>query len=447
MLKFKQAENPINIAFLTWEFPPNALRGVGYVAESLIKKLSTPKLNFTIYTPKFNEQKNRTIESENVKIKYIPIFSDSSRKKFWEKNFEVISYGLGVILEFLHKKNNFLIHGLDWTSILPIITLKKIFNIPTILTFHNSELLRYTNSKDHFLERKVLEKVGIKYIDQTVFVSNKIAESLGVRNKPKIIPNGIDLDLFYPDKDLVNIETPEKWKIGYIGRLVDEKPLTSLINVIERISIKYKITLTIIGDGPNKEKYKKIVKEKGLDKYIIFSNRIKHSEIPSKLKEFHFMIFPTKGETFGLTQVESICCGIPIISPIVPSLENITDTSKIGIILKKLKESEIQKTIELMINKNKWVNLKKKIGKNRIHFSLHKSSNAYVKIYEELTEKRKPLHFKSLSEIPIVPSERFNKDNFAKTIFDLRTQYLDENKIKESKKFVNQFLAIIEFFD
>jgi glycosyltransferase involved in cell wall biosynthesis len=133
----------------------------------------------------------------------------------------------------------------------------------------------------------------------TEFQKNKV-KSLGIdENKLILKPNSLNIDF--------NVKTNKKDYI-YVGRLEESKGIYKLLKVWNTLDEKY--ILTIIGggdiEGELKEKYKK--------KNIIFKGKCSRDETIKSISQSKYLIQASICyETFGLTIIEAMSFGVPVI--------------------------------------------------------------------------------------------------------------------------------------
>lgn len=132
-------------------------------------------------------------------------------------------------------------------------------------------------------EKNVIQKVIYNAVDNTAFRFTK-------RNKNKMI------------------------NLLFVGRLVNRKGLVYLLKAIKKIAPKYQnIKLIVIGDGPEKLKSEKYVKNNKLKRYIDFKGEILGKKRISYYKNADIFCAPYTDEAFGITILEAMACGVPIV--------------------------------------------------------------------------------------------------------------------------------------
>ena len=116
-----------------------------------------------------------------------------------------------------------------------------------------------------------------------------------------IWPCAVDTDFFVKSKNnTININF-QKPVFFYLGRVAEEK------NIEEYLKCHLPGTKLVIGDGPERKKL-----EKQYGGKAIFIGYKKGKELVDLISLCDVMVFPSRTDTFGLTIIEAMSCGIPI---------------------------------------------------------------------------------------------------------------------------------------
>ena len=151
--------------------------------------------------------------------------------------------------------------------------------------------------------------------DQIIVASSFAAKSLELHNfkkKPniKIIPYGID----YPKEKIINKrEKNETFKIFFAGRPSLSKGIQYVIQSTKQLDFPWQIEIA----GSIPENPDKISKNMSLffnDERCKFLGQISNLEVLEKMKKSHVFLFPSLFEGFGQVLLESVSCGLPIIT-------------------------------------------------------------------------------------------------------------------------------------
>ena len=141
---------------------------------------------------------------------------------------------------------------------------------------------------------KMMENLAMflyRKADRIIIVIEEMREYLTKRgidpSKIKFIPNGADAERFRNIKKKKIIEKyvniKEHFIIGYIGVIGMAKGLEILVKAAKKIKDK-RVFFVMIGDGAEKEKMGKLIKESHL-KNIVLINKIPACDVPSALGE------------------------------------------------------------------------------------------------------------------------------------------------------------------
>ncbi|MBI4117747.1 MAG: glycosyltransferase family 4 protein [Parcubacteria group bacterium] len=83
-----------------------------------------------------------------------------------------------------------------------------------------------------------------------------------------------------------------------------------------------KLTLRICGDGDMRPHYENMVRQKRLEKNVIFLGTMRQHALISEYQHADLFILPstTQGEAFGLVLLEAMACGTPVIASDLPGV-------------------------------------------------------------------------------------------------------------------------------
>lgn len=193
---------------------------------------------------------------------------------------------------------------------------------------------------------------------------------------------GIDLSKFKASHKF------DKNKILFAGRLVEEKGVEIAIRAIEEIRKRNpSIVLEIAGDGPEKEKLQSLAKKLGLGENVLFLGWLKQEELNKRRSKVNFELIPSLWEEpFGLTGIEAMATGKPVIGSRVGGIPEWLTDGKTGFLVKPGDEEELSERILYLLSQP---NLIKQMGKKaRIEaekkFDIKNHVLKMEKIYQEI---------------------------------------------------------------
>lgn len=213
--------------------------------------------------------------------------------------------------------------------------LKKEIHIPLIITVHEDnkwlqEEIR--TGKEEFINTW-------KNADVLIRVNNKDLNLLKKFNDNVLhIPNGFNDEKFKKMDKLrcrkeLNFSNDKKI-ILTIGNLIKQKNHIILIEAISDILKKRKDIITIIaGKGPLKSKLEKKINDSNLNEHIFLIGEQPHEKISHLLNTADTFVLPSLSESFGIVQIESMACGIPVVATINGGSEEIITSEDIGFLV------------------------------------------------------------------------------------------------------------------
>ena len=142
-----------------------------------------------------------------------------------------------------------------------------------------------------------------------------------------VVSNGIDDELFakYSFK-IRERQQNDPLKIIWSSRVSKEKRIIPFLESIKQSKYHKNIQLTVIGDGNQLQEAKVFAKTNLTDTKIVFLGLVPHEELFQYEKDQHLSIINSYGfDTQGMTILEAIACGLPVIYADPAMDENIPD--------------------------------------------------------------------------------------------------------------------------
>jgi len=187
--------------------------------------------------------------------------------------------------------------------------------------------------------RTVLESIEA---DAYAACSNYIAKKAEdiVKRPVHTIYNGVDTKFFEPKK----VKKEDKLIILFMGALLMWKGFPYLLKAFKNIEKKIKnAELWIAGIGVDGPKIRDLAKNLGLRK-VRFLGFIPQKQLPFIISKCDVFIVPSPEEAFGITIIEAMSCGKPVISTNASGPKEII-TKDCGFLIKPSSSKAIEETI------------------------------------------------------------------------------------------------------
>ena len=187
--------------------------------------------------------------------------------------------------------------------------------IPIVTTLHGTDI---TLVGSHPFYRPAVT-FSINHSDRVTAVSESLKEDtlrlFEIRKNIQVIPNYIDIDKIKSkgkpcERSL--LASKEEKILSHISNFRPLKRILDVIAIFEGVLPKVKSKLMMGGEGPEKQKAVQYVKEKGLEGKVLFLGN--SNEIEKILCYSDLFLLPSEKESFGLSALEAMAHGVPVIS-------------------------------------------------------------------------------------------------------------------------------------
>ena len=127
-----------------------------------------------------------------------------------------------------------------------------------------------------------------------------------------IIPNGVDLERFFPSE---TTKLSDELRLITVGRLSVTKRIEVLIDAVEiLIQQGYKVRFSIIGGGVAEQSLRKLIIEKNLVSFVELTGRVEPEKMPDFYRGSDIYISATMQEGMSNAMLEAMASGLPVIT-------------------------------------------------------------------------------------------------------------------------------------
>ena len=187
--------------------------------------------------------------------------------------------------------------------------------IPMVTTLHGTDITLVGSHPFY----KPAVNYSINKSDIVTAVSRDLRKNtldiFDIKNEIYHVPNFVKVDKVqndYKDCDRELMAEPEEKIITHVSNLREVKRIPDVIKVFAKINRQIRSRLIIIGDGPEREKATQLAYELDIRKNILFLG--KSDEIDKVLCFSDLFLLPSEKESFGLSALEAMVHGVPVIS-------------------------------------------------------------------------------------------------------------------------------------
>lgn len=297
-------------------------------------------------------------------VEYLPgiriIHVEAGEKKYIKKEGlfhymdEFAEDMLGFIKE--HRPGYEMIHAHFWMSGYVAARIKRALNAPFVITFHALGRIRriYQGAADGFPDSRFdVEKYVVNLADGVIAECPQDREDLiqhyhARPQKIKVIPCGFDKSEFYPmDKRKcarkLGLDLDERI-ILQLGRMVPRKGVDNVIRGTALLLKRRRLPVRLLVVGgesdepcpdrtPEIGRLQEIARHEGVADNVTFVGRRNRDLLKYYYNAAHLFVSTPWYEPFGITPLEAMACGVPVIGSNVGGIKYSVEHNKTGFLV------------------------------------------------------------------------------------------------------------------
>ncbi|OJW16935.1 glycosyltransferase family 1 protein [Mucilaginibacter sp. 44-25] len=265
-----------------------------------------------------------------------------------------------------------LVHANFFMSALVAMGIKEQLGIPLVVTFHALGHVRriHQNDADKFpVERLAIEERAVKMADHIIAECPQDKEDLinyynADEDKISIVPCGFSHQEFSPmDKQCARriLGLPQdEHIILQLGRMVPRKGVDNVIEALAGIKTKTKqVRLLIVGGEceqleeetcPEYARLLNIARKYGVIEQVIFAGRKNRDKLKYYYSAADIFITTPWYEPFGITPLEAMACGTPVIGSNVGGIKHSVKDGETGVLIEPHNPQQLAQAINDLLS-------------------------------------------------------------------------------------------------
>lgn len=283
---------------------------------------------------------NRYEDWQIIRIPSVPFFAFKDRRFAYRGFTKALEIAKQYQLDIIHTQTEFSLGLLG-------IWIARELKIPVIHTYHT----QYEDYVHYIAKGMLIRPSMVKYlvrgflhdVDGVICPSEIVRDLLSkykVKVEKRVIPTGIELAKFErPEikeenlatlRSKLGIQEDEKMLLS-LSRISYEKNIQAVLAAFAQVlKEENKVKLVVAGDGPYLDSLKEQAVQLQIQDQVIFTGMIVPSETALYYKAADFFISASTSETQGLTYLESLASGTPVIAHGNPYLDNLISDKMFG---------------------------------------------------------------------------------------------------------------------
>lgn len=262
-------------------------------------------------------------------------------------------------------------------------------SIRFVTTLHGTDIT-LTGLEPSFLPTM---KFSIEKADGVTAVSKFLADKTNTQYQIdkhiEVIPNFVDIEKFKRQDDeqtncfKKNFAPNNEKILIHISNFRALKRVQDVIKIYDEVRKKVDSKLILVGDGPDRSDCELLVRELELADHVRFMG--KQDALVELLSISDIFIMPSQSESFGLSALEAMSCGVPVISSSVGGLPELNLHRETGFIAEIGDVERMAKyAVDLLSDPRRYEAMSKNARKRAEDFSEDKVVPMYEEFYERI---------------------------------------------------------------
>ncbi|MFZ5648384.1 MAG: glycosyltransferase [Bacillota bacterium] len=234
----------------------------------------------------------------------------------------------------------------------------RMAGVDTIVTTVHSLLVQDYPDLFSRLANTFIEKASRGLTTHFIAVSGGLQKALIQQGIPEkkitVIYNGLNPQFFQ------NTGIPGQWRkkagfspgiplVAIVGRLHPVKGHRYFLrSAAEILKVRNDVHFLVVGSGPERESLEEYTRELGISDHVTFTGFV--SDVTELMPDLNLLIVPSLWEGFGLTALEAMAVGVPVVATSVGGLPEIVDHGTTGLLVPPADEAGLTRGIAWMLD-------------------------------------------------------------------------------------------------
>ncbi|MFQ5499941.1 MAG: N-acetyl-alpha-D-glucosaminyl L-malate synthase BshA [Candidatus Zixiibacteriota bacterium] len=256
-----------------------------------------------------------------------------------------------------------------------------------ITTLHGTDITLVGSDPSFFdiTRFSIMSSDGVTAVSS--YLANETKEVFGIEREIRVVHNFFDQKRFRPGgtecckQEFVR---DGEFLIMHVSNFRPVKRTMDVIDIFEKISAALPARLILIGEGPETILARRQVKKRGLGERVMFLGS--QSRVEAVLPCADLFLIPSEEESFGLSALEALACGVPVIGTSGTGLVEVVEDFRSGFLLPVGDTSSMARAaISLLKDTSRLAEFKSYAAQSALdRFSDERMVGEYERYYEEV---------------------------------------------------------------
>jgi glycosyltransferase involved in cell wall biosynthesis len=226
----------------------------------------------------------------------------------------------------------------------------RLTGLPCLVTVHGDLAYGNQGALGRFYRRseRIFSCWTCGYITVSQWLAEHLRTSFGVpAGRITVIPNGIDAHeerangapLPFADDVIL---------VGTVARLAPQKGVAYFLQAAKQIvSCLPDIRFVVVGDGPLRSELEDLCRKLDIEGYVAFTGY--RYDVPALLRRFCVFVLPSLSEGQGITVLEAMAAGCPVVASDIGGLRELVKHGKTGLLVEAGNVNELSDAVTRLL--------------------------------------------------------------------------------------------------
>jgi len=203
--------------------------------------------------------------------------------------------------------------------------------LAVVTTLHGTDITLVGQDRSYLpITRFAIEKSdGITAVSR--YLRDVTIAQFGIRHEIDVVPNFIDAERYRP-------EAASDWARGFrhggeallahVSNFRPGKRIGDVIEIFDRVLAHLPARLLLVGDGPDRALAERLCREKKICDRVHFLGNV--TAVETLLPVCDLLLLTSDKESFGLSALEAMACGVPVVGTDAGGLPEVVESGTSG---------------------------------------------------------------------------------------------------------------------
>lgn len=208
------------------------------------------------------------------------------------------------------------LHAHVWSAGVPAVIVGRLLGLPVVVTEHSTVFQRHAVDRSALRRSRYVFEHSARVLPVCANLQQAISD-YGVKASFEIVPNAVDTAIFFPSE---KGHSAGSRRLIFVGNLepTGHKGFPTLVEALVELGERRRDWhLDVVGDGPTRAEYERLVAHSGLSGSIVFHGSKPKDEVAALMRASDLFVLPSRFENLPCVIIEAMTSGLPVVATAV----------------------------------------------------------------------------------------------------------------------------------